>query len=254
MNGKQKINVFGVNVDDISLQDATAAILKLAEPGSRENYVVTVNSEFVMKARHDPRFMEILNSANLAVADGWWVVYLKLICGGKSHVRITGIDLVKNVCRQASKKPITIGFLGGFRGIAAEVAKRQKLASRSLSVVYAASGDETISLNSRLDVPKSLKRRIDILFVALGMGKQEFWIEKWKKSLDVGVFIGVGGAFDYIAGVKKRAPVSLQNSGFEWLWRLAMEPARAWRMRVLPIFFVMICREFLRQKFFNKKK
>lgn len=248
-----KISVFGVDVDDISLDEAAKMIVNLAGSGQREKYVVTVNAEFVMKAKKDHKFAKILANADIAVADGWWVAFSKLIMGGHAQGRITGVDLIETVCKLSGNKPIGVGFFGGFGGVAAEVAKRQKLASPSLKVVYYGPGDDTTSSNLRLKVPKSLSRRIDILFVALGMGKQEFWIEKWAKKLDVGVFIGVGGAFDYIAGVKKRAPKFLQENGLEWLWRLILEPKRLWRQRTLPIFFLMVMSEIFRQKFFPKK-
>jgi len=86
------------------------------------------------------------------------------------------------------------------------------------------------------------------LFVAYGMGQQEFWIERMRGKLNVGVFIGVGGAFDFIADVKKRAPKYVQNLGFEWLWRLWLEPIRIRRMRVLPLFLLLMMGEALRKK------
>jgi N-acetylglucosaminyldiphosphoundecaprenol N-acetyl-beta-D-mannosaminyltransferase len=248
MDRPKKIDVFGVKVDDFSFDEAVAGVLKLAEPGKRGNYVVTVNAEFVMLARRDRQFARILADADLALADGKWVAISKLILGGKAQDRVAGVDLVEKVCSQCAKKAVVVGFLGGFGGVAKEAAKRQIEANPRLKVGYAGSGDETIGSNLRLKVPNIGKKRIDVLFVAYGMGRQELWIDAMRKKLDVGVFVGVGGAFDLLAGVKKRAPKVVQNLGLEWLWRLGHEPGRVWRHRVLPAFFVMFLGKLVKSK------
>jgi len=244
---RQKINILGVNVDDISQSTAVECILRLAEGRDRGHFVATVNSEFIMLARKDKEFAHVLLRADLAVADGWWVAFSKLILGGKYHQRITGVDLVGKLCRESSEKVIAVGFLGGFGSVAEMVAKRQKAANRQLRVVFAGSGDPAIGYDLRLKKTLDKAGRVDILFVAYGMGQQEFWIERNRNKLNVGVYIGVGGAFDYLAGVKIRAPKWVQNAGFEWLFRLVLEPHRLWRMRVLPIFFGLIVMEKLRR-------
>lgn len=248
----KKINVFGVDVLDISSKNAVLEVLKLAKPKNRGKYVVTVNSEFVMKARRDAKFARILANADLALADGWWVAFSRLISGGKEHDRVSGVDLLEMVCEEAAEKPIRIGFLGGFSSVAKEVSKRQKTRLASLKVVMAEPGDPTVEADLRLKQHFLEIGRVDVLFVAYGMGKQEFWIDRMRKSLDVGVFIGVGGAFDYLAGVQKRAPVFLQNLGFEWLWRLFWQPTRIWRQRIIPVFFLMILGKIVKEKIFNK--
>lgn len=235
-----RINVFGTGVDDISQKNAVYTILKLARDKKESHLVVTVNAKFVMMARINPEFAKILNGADLALADGWWIAFSKLILGGREQDRITGVDLVEKLTEETSDIPIGIGFLGGFDDVAKKVSERQKTKNKRLNVVFYGSGEPTIGQDLRLKLPDLVNKRVDILFVAFGMGRQEFWIDWARKQLDVGVFIGVGGAFDYLAKVKKRAPKMVQNAGFEWLWRLVNEPQRLWRMRVLPVFLVML--------------
>lgn len=245
---RHKINILGVEVDDLSQKDAVSGILIMAKSKKAGRYVVTVNAEFVMFAQNSEKFRNILANADLAVADGQGVVWAKLILGGSEHERVTGVDLVEKLCSQSAEKAISVGFLGGFGSVAETVSKRQKEQNAGLKVVYAGSGNPAIGYDLRLKKELSAVGRIDILFVAYGMGQQEFWIERNKNSLDVGVLIGVGGAFDYLSMVKIRAPVHLQNIGFEWLWRLMHEPARIWRMRVLPVFAILVVGQFLGQK------
>ena len=245
---RHRIDILGVGVDDFSQKEALDLVLKLSHDQKSAHYVVTVNSEFVMLARKNKDFADILQKADLALPDGWWLAKSKLIFGGKSREKIAGVDLVENLCKEAGKKAITVGFLGGFGGVAQGVAERQKASCPNLKVVFAGAGNPAIGYDLRLKMSLDKAGRIDILFVAYGMGRQEFWIARNLKKLNVGVFIGVGGAFDYISRVKRRAPVLLQNTGLEWLWRLIYEPQRIWRMRVLPIFLLLVILKFLKLK------
>ncbi len=244
-----RINVFGVNVDDISQKNAVDFILNLAKDPSGGHYVVTVNAEFVMLAKRDKEFAKILENADLAVADGWWVAKSRLIMGGREQSRLTGVDLVEILCTASVKKSIRIGFLGGFDNVAKVVSERQKKKNKGLKVVCADAGDPAIGYDLRLKSQLDNVGRIDIMFVAYGMGQQEFWIRRNLKKLDVGVYVGVGGALDYIGGVKRRAPKILQDLGLEWLWRLVMEPPRIWRQRIIPVFFGMILVEIIKKKY-----
>lgn len=249
---RQKIKILGVDVDDISPEVASEKILELAKEPNRGKYVVTVNPEFVMLAHRNREFGEILAKSDLSLADGVGVAISKLILGGKVPDRVTGTDMVEILCKKSAGKPIRIGFLGGFGSVAAEVAKRQEVRCPGLKVVLAEPGVPTISHDLRLKKRLSAIGRVDLLFVAYGMGQQEFFIERNRKKLNVGVMIGVGGAFDYLSGVKTRAPKFLQASGLEWLWRLALDPVRIWRMRVLPIFAFLIFLQFLKFSIFDK--
>ena len=246
---RQKISILGVQVNDISVSSAVSRILKLAFDSKKSHFVVTVNSEFVMLARRNSQFCRILSEADLALPDGAGIVFSKLILGGKTHERITGVDLVEKLCRESAKNAVRVGFLGGFGDVAARVAKRQIRLNPSLKVVFVQPGDPTMGYDLRLKKALDDTGRVDILFVAYGMGQQEFWIARNLNKLNVGVFIGVGGAFDYISRVKRRAPVFFQNIGFEWLWRLINQPQRIWRMRVLPPFLFLILLKSLFRKF-----
>lgn len=248
LSANRRINILGVKVDDISDKEAIAVILKLAKDREKSHYVVTVNSEFVMLAKRNSRFGRILAGADLALPDGMGVVLAKLIFGGKVRDRITGVDLVEKLCAKCAKGAVTVGFLGGFGDVAEEVSKRQIAKNPSLRVVIAESGDGAMGRNLRLEKRFSRIGRVGVLFVAYGMGRQEFWIEKNLKRPNVGVFIGVGGALDMLSTVKRRAPSFLQRTGLEWLWRLFWEPTRIWRMRVLPLFAILVFGQWLLKK------
>lgn len=246
---RRKIDILGIPVDDVSFDFAVGEVLKLARGKKRGSYVVTVNPEFVMLARRDSNFAGILKNADLALADGHGVVISKLVLGGKEQDRVTGVDLVEKLCQKCAKGAVRIGFLGGFEGVADEVRKRQIEANPKLKVVFAEAGDPAPRHDRDLTASLDRAGAIDMLFVGYGMGKQEYLIDRIRKNVDVGVFIGVGGALDYLSGAKKRAPKIWQKAGIEWLWRLLMDPARIWRMRVLPIFAVLVFTQFLKRRY-----
>ncbi len=252
----RRIDVLGVGVDDLDEREVEREIVRLAKAPGRGHYLVTINSEFVMMAHRNRKFAQILAKSDLAVADGWFVAKSRLICGGRFGERITGVDLIELASKIADDKPIRIGYMGGFGDVAPSVAKRQLEIHPGIDVVYAKPGEPTISHDSRLKAELDAVGRIDVLFVAFGMGKQEFWIDRMRGKLDIGLYIGVGGAFDYIAGKKRRAPEFMQKIGLEWLWRLVHDPVRIWRMRVLPIFafliFLKLCKKIFFRIFFQK--
>ena len=237
---RHRVNVLGVNVDDLPTKNALEVLFSLAKDTKKSHYAVTVNSEFVMLARRNKDFAKVLNKADLSFADGAFLAISKLIFGGKYQNRITGVDLIEKVCEKSVERNVRIGFLGGFGDVAERVAKRQISLNPGLKVVLAEPGDPAIGYDLRLKNKISRLGRIDVLFVAYGMGKQEFWISRNLGMKNVGIFVGVGGAFDYLSGEKIRAPKVFQQVGMEWLWRLVLEPARIWRMRVLPAFFVIV--------------
>lgn len=240
---RHKINVLGVYIDDVSFDEAVEKILNFSRSRKGGHFVATVNSEFIMMAKRDEKFLDVLNKADLNVADSMGTAVAKLIMGGKVYGRVTGVDLVETLCQKSAEKSVTVGFLGGFSPIARELAKRQRGRYENLKISYAEAGNPSARFDSRLRRDLKKAGRIDILFVAYGMGTQEFWIERNRNTLDIGVFIGVGGAFDYLSGVKKRAPIALQRVGLEWLFRLLREPSRFKRMSVLPIFAMLVFRE-----------
>lgn len=245
---RPKIDVLGVGVDDFSQKEAVDLILKLAQDTKNNHFVVTVNPEFVMKARKNRNFAQILEKADLALADGWGVALAKLLFGGRGRERVAGVDLVEKLCFLASKKAVRVGFLGGFGRVAQKVAERQKSQFPNLKISYVGPGNPAIGYDSRLKKALDKAGRVGILFVAYGMGQQEFWIARNLKKLNVAVFIGVGGAFDYISRVKRRAPQIFQKIGMEWFWRLLHEPQRILRMRVLPIFAILVILNFVKHK------
>ena len=219
----EKVDILGVKVSKVDYQSATEIIEGFLADG-KQHYVVTPNPEFIVLAQNDYEFREILNRADLAIPDG---------VGLRVGARVTGTDLMIKLCGLAAEKGYSVFLLGGRGGVAEAAAKRLKERFANLNIVGTCEGDPEAPSGPRelhsIDVPladPSVADAVDFLFIAYGAPKQEKWIAKNLPKIPVRVAMGVGGAFDFIAGKKKRAPRILRRLGLEWLWRLIQEPRR----------------------------
>jgi N-acetylglucosaminyldiphosphoundecaprenol N-acetyl-beta-D-mannosaminyltransferase len=218
-----------------------AAIETMVRARGRVRLVATVNPEFVMRARADEAFRHALEEAALCVPDGAGVVWAMRRQGCLEQRRVTGVDLVPQLCRLCVRNGWRPFLLGAMPGVAAEAARRLEDQVPGLAVA----GTHPGSPGPEGD-EESLRRiraaRPDVLLVAYGHPKQELWVARNRDRLQVPVAAGVGGAFDFIAGRARRAPRAVQGVHLEWLWRLAMAPWRIRRMAVLPVYAVQVLR------------
>ncbi len=206
-----KVDILGVKIDDVNIDEALEIVYGwLQKSGKR--YIVTPNPEFIMTAQKDLEFKKILNNADLSIPDG---VGLKI--SGKVKNTVSGVDLMEKLVEKSADWGITVGLLGGMDGVAEKSAECLLKKYPKIKISFIGSHD-TLYM-----IPDT-----DLLFVAFGHPKQEYWIIKNLPKLPVKVAMGVGGAFDYISGKIPRAPRFLRNLGFEWLFRLAVQP---WRIK-----------------------
>lgn len=230
-----KVKELIFKIDNRTFNETLEYLIEKAKKTEEKTFVVTVNSEIVMHAKGNPQYEKVLNSANLALADGIGVIWAGKIFGKKINERIHGVDLVKSLCKEAAEKPITVGFLGGYGNVAETAANCLREKYPGLRVAFALS-----------EWPNSAGQwSCDILFVAFGSPKQEMWIYENLPKIDVKVAIGVGGAFDFISGRVRRAPFWIRNLGFEWLFRLIIQPWRIKRQLKLPLFVFIVLKEKL---------
>lgn len=237
-----KKNILGIGFTDAKETEVLEYILQGLEKDKQKYSIFTPNPEILMLANSMPEYKNIVNSAKLALPDGIGVMIAGKVMGEELKQRITGVDFVESLCKAVAEKPITVGFLGAGSGIAEQTAKCLINKFPNLKVVFTERGgpdDKTVHLI------KDQKKEIDILFVAFGSPKQEIWISENLNELPVKIAIGVGGAFDLISGKVKRAPLWIQKSGFEWLFRLINQPWRVKRQFALIRFVMLVLKEKL---------
>jgi len=238
-----RIDILGVKIDNLSFDQVLDKVEQFLKDG-KKHYIVTPNPEMVVLAQKDSQFRQILNSADLAIPDGIGLVWASRLLRGKEkkgiRERVRGVDFADKLCQIAAKKGAAVGFLGGKDKVADKAAKCQIAKYPGLKVVFALGSDPE---KAAIDIKK-----VDILFVAYGAPKQEFWISQNLPKLPVKIAIGVGGVFDYWADKVKRAPKWLQNLGLEWLWRLILQPWRIKRQLALLIFVYLVIKQRLSLK------
>lgn len=229
----KKINILGVKIDKISGNEAMQKIEGFLH-SDKNHYIVTANSEIIVKAQKDREFFEIINSADLVLSDGSGPIFASKFFSSKEKLteRIAGIDLVYKIAQSLNDSVIKhrIFFLGAKEGVAKLTAEKLKKLFPNLEIAGTFSGSPDEKAD-RIAVSIINQAKPDILFVAYGAPKQEKWIARNLKNMPgVKLAIGVGGAFDIISGRIKRAPLWMRNIGIEWLWRLIKGPRRIGRI------------------------
>lgn len=241
----ESVYVLGVRVDRISQAQALSRILEMVgrrrASGNQQTcqQLITVNPEFVMAAQRDASFRQTINEAALVVADGVGVVWATRYLGAATPERITGVDTLMALARHCADAGYRLYLLGAAPGVAEEAATRLQDLAPGLQVAGTYAGSPA-SFEEESIIERVRAAQADILCVAYGAPAQDLWIYRNLARLPVALAVGVGGAYDFIAGRQRRAPRPLQRLGLEWLYRLYREPWRWRRMLALPRFALRV--------------
>ena len=239
--------MLGTRVDARSYASATAAIVGWAR-AAQSRYVCVSTVHMVMEGHDDPAFQAVVNGADLVTSDGMPVVWALRLLGLRQARRVYGPDLTPIVCAAAAAAALPVGFYGGSPEVLEELVAGLQARLPALNVVYRESPPFRPLTEAEADAEIAAIRASGcrILFVGLGCPKQERWMAARRGQVDT-VMIGVGAAFDFLAGRKRMAPEWVQAAGLEWLFRLVSEPRRLWRRYLYhnPRFVVLFGRQLL---------
>lgn len=222
--------IIGINVDIGNMSELANTIIQIAKSRTRNAYVCVANVHMLTIARGSRLFGETLKNATLVVPDGMPLVWTQRLKGNQNAERVCGPDLMLELCQLASADNLSIYLLGGN-------SSTLQLLSTKLSILFPnlkiAGSHSPEMLPEQPILDKDLVQKINdsgtsILFVGLGCPKQEYWCATHAPFL-LPISIGVGAAFDFHAGIKKRPPLFIQRCGLEWLYRLLSEPRRLWK-------------------------
>ncbi len=260
------VKILKVRFDYITLKQALETVSQWSA-GEEKYYITTPNPEILLQAQKNNKFLKVLNRSDLNIADGtgilWASKYLKIVEKNNNKTikvikwifslktiflfpryirtvlpeRVTGSDLMLEICKSSNAK---IFLLGAREGIAEKAKENIEKIHKEAQIVGTFAGTP-LPQDEKTIIEKINDSEADILFVAYGAPAQETWIyQNLKKLKTVKVAIGVGGAFDFIAGTKKRAPKWMQKTGLEWLYRLLQQPKRIKRIYNATIKFPFI--------------
>ncbi|KRL02787.1 WecB/TagA/CpsF family glycosyltransferase [Liquorilactobacillus capillatus] len=212
----------------------------------KNRFVVTANPEIVLFARQNPKYTSILNTADYTTADGIGIIKGARILNRPLPERVTGYDTLLALLSFANEQQKRVYFLGAQPTVITKMIAKIKRKYPKLIIAGYHDGyfrdEEAVAHDIRQAAP-------DFVFVALGFPKQEFFIDTYRHSSQA-IWMGVGGSFDVLAGVTRRAPLFWQKHHLEWFYRLLQEPSRLGRMLALPHYLLLI----FQTKFLNNKK
>jgi N-acetylglucosaminyldiphosphoundecaprenol N-acetyl-beta-D-mannosaminyltransferase len=237
---RSSISILGVRVDDVTYEEALTHIEgSITAPSGGHCQIATVNVEFIMEARRNPAFHRVLSAADLCVPDGVGVIWASRRRGTSLRQRVAGVDLVERIAARAGQRGWRIYFLGAAPGVAERAAATLSARCPGLKVAGCYAGSPRQEEEEEI-VARVRQAKPDVLFVAYGAPQQDLWIARNQARVGVAVALGVGGSFDFIAGVAQRAPDWVQRAGLEWMHRLMREPRRIRRQMAIPRFMALV--------------
>lgn len=228
----KSVEILGCAVSNVTIDEALGNIESwIAHPAARSRFVVATGFHGIWEAYKNPQLRKVLNSADLFCPDGIAPVWISRLRGMPIPARVPGPDLLSRFAERANQAGYRSYFYGDTEEtLEALTARLQHPFTRHRVVGTISPPFRDLRPEEELASVNEINRaRPDVLWVGLGLPRQEWWIYRNLGRLRVPVVIGVGAAFRFASGKVKRAPVWMRNAGLEWLWRLAMEPAKLWR-------------------------
>lgn len=238
---QKKIKILGIPFDNVTLEEALKEVEKMMS-SEDQFHIATPNPEMLLEAQKNEKFRLVLQNTALNIPDGVGIILASIWLRKPLKQRVTGIDLMEKIIEKSKGKKIFL--LGAAKGVAEKTAEIFQKKFPEVKIAGTHSGSPKVEDEKKI-VNKINSSAAEILFVAYGAPAQELWIERnLKKMPTVKIAIGIGGAFDFITGIQKRAPKWMQKIGLEWLYRLLQEPKRTKRIINATIRFPII---FLRR-------
>ena len=234
----ERLEILGVGIDKVNSQQALEKIGEFIASG-QPHQIVTANAEIIYQASKNEKMRHVINNAQMVTADGSGVVWASRQLGEPLEQRVTGIDLVNSICEQSAKDKWKIYILGSAPGVAAAAAVNIRNKFPGCNIVGTHHG--YFNAKEEKQILAELEQlKPDVLFVALGAPKQEYWIAGHLAELGIPVGMGIGGSMDVLSGNVKRAPKWMQKMSLEWLYRLLIQPTRFKRVLALPKFMLAV--------------
>ena len=265
----QRSVLLGIPVDNLDMGQALGKIFKMVDAykvDKKKRLVATANVDFMVKA-HDRKnknaansLLSILRKADMVTADGMPLVWLSQLLGEPLKERVTGADMVPALAEKAAKEGKSIYFFGGADSSARRTAKILKTLHPDLKIAgfSAPMIDMEDEIENMVEIARINVTEPDILLIALGNPKQEFWFNRYEKYMKVPVSIGIGGTFEFISGITSRAPEWMQRTGLEWIFRMATDPGRlvnryakglfSFNRMVMPLLFINSIAKRIKQR------
>jgi N-acetylglucosaminyldiphosphoundecaprenol N-acetyl-beta-D-mannosaminyltransferase len=240
----EKVVLFGVPVDNLTLRETVDRIEEMIRSGHSHQHVV-INVDKIVKLQRDAELRRAVLDCDLISADGQPIVWASRVLDKPLKERVAGLDLFAAVIGRCAERGFRPYLLGARQEVVEKAADILKSRHAKLELAGWRNGYWSADEEARV-VAEIKSARPDALFVAMSSPKKELFVRKWKAELQVPFVMGVGGTLDVVAGLVRRAPGWMQRCGLEWLYRLIQEPRRMWRRYLVEdmTFFALLWREW----------
>ena len=217
-------DLFGIAVDALTMAEAVERCQAAVEHGDHLSIGV-VNAAKIVTMQRDPRLTAAVAGCGMVLADGQSVVWASRMLRAPLPERVAGVDLFFELLAEASRRGYRAFFLGARPDVLATML--DEVARRFPGLKIAGARDGYFQAADEPQVAEEIERSgADLLFVGMSSPRKELFLSQWGAATRARVVHGVGGSFDVLAGVTRRAPIGWQRVGLEWLYRLLQEPRR----------------------------
>ncbi|MDD1763033.1 MAG: WecB/TagA/CpsF family glycosyltransferase [Methanothrix sp.] len=244
--------IMGCPVDSLSMDETIERIEDYIKQEKICQHVV-INVAKLVEMHKDPELRRIINECDLINVDGMPIVWASRILGQPIPERVAGVDLFQHLVKLCAEKGYRPYFFGAKDEVVEKVVETFMKKYPNLHVAGYRNG--YFSKAEELGIAEKIRdSKADMLFVAFSSPMKENFLKKWMPVMKVPFCMGVGGSFDIVAGKTKRAPLWMQESGLEWLYRIYQEPRRMWKRyaKTNPIFIWMVLKEYVSLKIKRK--
>ena len=225
----ERIDLLGCPFDPITEKDTVELVYSwIDDPERRSHHLITVNVAILMMAKEDPKLANAIEKADLVVVDGKPLVWTSKWLAQPVPEKVSGVDLMRHLLEAGDTRGLRI-FLLGTTQERLDVLERV-IRVRYPNVTIAGTRNGYFKAPDYPAVTQMIREsKADLLLVGMPAPFKEIWCEEQREALATPVILGVGGAFDVMAGFVPRAPRLMQEAGMEWAWRLMMEPKKLWK-------------------------
>jgi N-acetylglucosaminyldiphosphoundecaprenol N-acetyl-beta-D-mannosaminyltransferase len=236
-----RVRIMGVNVSAITMADALATVEDWISRKAR-HFVCITGVHGVIESQSDPKLLAIHEAAGMVTPDGMPLVWMARKLGYRNTERVYGPDLMLKLTALSAEKGYRQYYFGGAPGLAEQLRERlvERFPALQVAGTFSPPFKPVDAADDEAMVAMINAAKPDIVWVGLSTPKQEYWMDGHLGAIEAPVMIGVGAAFDFLAGTKRQAPLWMQRNGLEWLFRLFSEPRRLWRRygKIVPRFLL----------------
>ena len=249
LSDSSRVTLLGCPIDVVSFDEAATWCIRAATVRDAPRQLITVNAQSLLLMHDEPAMDEAVRSAAMVVGDGVSIAMAARALRFPWKGRVTGVDLMQRMMRDGEMRKLKVFYLGGTE----EVVNRLVALTRERYPGLVVAGFRNGYFDRAKDtevIGQIRASAADVLFVGMPTPFKELWLHRNLSKFGVGLAIGVGGTFDVLAGVIRRAPSWMQRTGLEWLWRLMLEPRKLWKRNVVynTRFILLLLRGMVRHR------